>query len=91
MGLSDDERLLAKMVKGLMGYYGPVTMIRAVLNEADAVIEEMATTGYINEAKEFAQTMEGIRVAIHDPKVGNHDSSCGREGTDRRRTQIRGR
>jgi len=64
MGLSDDERLLAKMVRGLMGYYGPITMIRAVINEADAVIEEMAVNGHIKEAKEFARTLEGVKQSI---------------------------
>ena len=64
VGLSDDERLLAKMVRGLMGYYGPITMIRAVIVEADAVIEEMAMNGHTKEAKEFAKKMESIKLKL---------------------------
>ena len=61
---TDDERMLAKVVRALMHYYGPLTLMRAVLIEADGVIEEMATHGHIREAKEFASVLGNVRAAM---------------------------
>lgn len=64
MGIEDDERMLAKVVRALMHYYGPITMMRAVIIEADAVIEEMAVSGHIKEAKAFAKVLGNVRASI---------------------------
>lgn len=66
MGLEDDERMLAKVIRALMHYYGPITLMRAVLVEADAVIEEMAVAGHTKEAKQFAKVMGNVRSSMSD-------------------------
>ena len=58
MSITDEERLLAKTIRALMDYYGPIMMIRAVTEETDRVIEEMATAGYIKEAKIIAFNLD---------------------------------
>jgi hypothetical protein len=61
---SDDNRMLTKLIRALMAYYGPIGLIRATLDEADRVIKEMAVTGYIKEAKEFAKVVEVVNKAL---------------------------
>lgn len=60
----EDERMLSKVIRALMHYYGPMTLIRAVIIEADRVIEDMAVEGHIKEAKQFASVLGGIRDSM---------------------------
>lgn len=59
-----DERMLSKVIRGLMDYYGPMTLIRAVIIEADKTIEDMAVQGHIREAKKFAKVLNKINASM---------------------------
>jgi hypothetical protein len=60
----EDDRMLHKLVRALMAYYGPMNMIQTVVLEVDATIEDMAINGYVQEAKKLATILGDVRRAI---------------------------
>lgn len=65
----DDERMLCKLVRALMGYYGPAAIIQCVLDETDIVIREMSVSGHIKEAKQFSAVLDRMRGAMNGHEV----------------------
>lgn len=61
---TEDQLMLSKLLRALMAYYGPVSIINAVIIETDIVIRDMATAGYIREAKEYTAMLERIRESV---------------------------
>ena len=66
----DDDRMLRKILRALMAYYGPMKIIQSVVSETDVVITEMAVAGHMKQAKEFANKLEDIRIAMRDRPCG---------------------
>lgn len=61
---ADDHRMLVKIVRALMAYYGPITIIQTVIAETDTVIKDMAVAGHIQEAKEFSAVLEQMKTCV---------------------------
>ena len=64
--MTEDYALLSRIIRALMAYHGPVTIIRAVIVEADKVIEDMAKGGHIKEAKHYAGLLTVIATAVKE-------------------------